>query len=206
MSLSGNGGRCNSSYCQCYHSGCEGIFWGGNKRRRPPSLLSKLAANHAGGAILRNRCFAGFALCCLGGPAVLSRKERPQCSRAPPHRDTGTWSCLWQVWASFVTLVEGCAVLSRSFCFQPSPHFHLFSTPHHPGISFSLIFLQCLVAAVGHERCVCRPVKCHGRNKRKGGRRERKSVQMFFISLRMRALCTTVACMCDSAEEKKKGA
>lgn len=198
MSLSGNGGRCNSSYCQCYHSGCEGIFgWGGNKRRRPPSLLSKLAANHAGGAILRNRCFAGFALCCLGGPAVLSRKERPQCSRAPPHRDTGTWSCLWQVWASFVTLVEGCAVLSRSFCFQPSPHFHLFSTPHHPGISFSLIFLQCLVAAVGHERCVCRPVKCHGRNKRKGGGRERKSVQMFFISLRMRALCTTVACMCE---------
>lgn len=185
----------------------RGFFWGGrNKRRRPPSLLSKLAANHAGGAILRNRCFAGFALCCLGGPAVLSRKERPQCSRAPPHRDTGTWSCLWQVWASFVTLVEGCAVLSRSFCFQPSPHFHLFSTPHHPGISFSLIFLQCLVAAVGHERCVCRPVKCHGRNKRKGGGRERKSVQMFFISLRMRALCTTVACMCDSAEEKKKGA
>lgn len=176
----------------------RGFFWGGrNKRRRPPSLLSKLAANHAGGAILRNRCFAGFALCCLGGPAVLSRKERPQCSRAPPHRDTGTWSCLWQVWASFVTLVEGCAVLSRSFCFQPSPHFHLFSTPHHPGISFSLIFLQCLVAAVGHERCVCRPVKCHGRNKRKGGGRERKSVQMFFISLRMRALCTTVACMCE---------
>lgn len=185
----------------------RGFFWGGrNKRRRPPSLLSKLAANHAGGAILRNRCFAGFALCCLGGPAVLSRKERPQCSRAPPHRDTGTWSCLWQVWAFFVTLVEGCAVLSRSFCFQPSPHFHLFSTPHHPGIPFSLIFLQCLVAAVGHERCVCRPVKCHGRNKRKGGGRERKSVQMFFISLRMRALCTTVACMCDSAEEKKKGA
>lgn len=183
----------------------RGFFWGGrNKRRRPPSLLSKLAANHAGGAILRNRCFAGFALCCLGGPAVLSRKERPQCSRAPPHRDTGTWSCLWQVWASFVTLVEGCAVLSRSFCFQPSPHFHLFSTPHHPGIPFSLIFLQCLVAAVGHERCVCRPVKCHGRNKRKGGGRERKSVQMFFISLRMRALCTTVACMCDSAEEKKR--
>lgn len=40
--------------------------------------------------------------------------------------------------------------------------------------------------------------------KKRGGR-ERKSVQMFFISLRMRALCTTVACMCDSAEEKKKG-
>lgn len=161
----------------------RGFFWGGrNKRRRPPSLLSKLAANHAGGAILRNRCFAGFALCCLGGPAVLSRKERPQCSRAPPHRDTSTWSCLWQVWASFVTLVEGCAVLSRSFCFQPSPHFHLFSTPHHPGISFSLIFLQCLVAAVGHERCVCRPVKCHGRNKRKGGgEREREKVCRCFL-------------------------
>lgn len=33
-------------------------FFLGGERRRPPSLLSKLAANHAGGAILRNRCFA----------------------------------------------------------------------------------------------------------------------------------------------------
>lgn len=160
--------------------GARGFFGGGTKGDALPPFCRNLLPT-----MLEVRyCVAGVSqallfFCCLGGPAVLSRKERPQCSRAPPHRDTGTWSCLWQVWASFVTLVEGCAVLSRSFCFQPSPHFHLFSTPHHPGISFSLIFLQCLVAAVGHERCVCRPVKCHGRNKRKGGGEREKVCRCF---------------------------
>lgn len=50
---------------------------------------------------------------------------------------------------------------------------------------------------------MCRPVKRHKRNKKKG--EERKVCRCFFISLRMRALCTIVACMCDSARKKKGG-
>lgn len=176
--------------------------------RCPPSLLSKLAANHAGDAILRNRCSARMRRlrsCLLSQRAGSTFAERaPQCSRAPSPR---SWHVVLLM-AGVGVLCHPCGRVHRAleviFFFQSSPHFHLFSTPHQPWDPKSLIFLQCLVAAVGRERCVCRPVKCHGRNKRKGGGRERKSVQMFFISLRMRALCTTVACMCDSAEEKTR--
>lgn len=136
--LSGNGGRCNSSYCQCYHSGCEGIFLGEGKcdallpfcQNLLPTMLEM---RYCVTGVL-HAC-AGFALvCCLSVPAALSRKERPN-AHALPHRDSGTWSCLWQVWVSFVTLVEGCTVLSKSFFFSnPPPIFTSSRLPTSPGI------------------------------------------------------------------------
>lgn len=134
MRLSGNGGRCNSSYCQCYHSGCEEIFfWGGKGDALPPFcrnlLPTMLEVRYCVTGVL-HACAGSALVCRLNVPATLSRKERPQCSRAPPNRDGlayGRCGCpLSPLWKG--------ALCSRGhFIFNPLLIFTSYRLPTTPG-------------------------------------------------------------------------